>query len=59
VNGTLNIGDLTTTPLRDIVWGKNARWRTLLAEQMRGQYRDVCRTCDYYGSVFSPAKERR
>jgi hypothetical protein len=52
VDATLQIGDLNSTPLRDIVSAKNPAYIQLIDEQQRGEFRPVCRSCDYYKSIY-------
>jgi hypothetical protein len=52
VNATLQIGDLTTTPLRDIISGKNPAFRQIIDEQQRGEFRPICQSCDFYKSIY-------
>ena len=52
VNATLQIGDLKTTPLRDIISGKNPAFRQIIDEQQRGEFRPICQSCDFYKSIY-------
>jgi sulfatase maturation enzyme AslB (radical SAM superfamily) len=52
VEATLQIGDIKTTPLRDIISGGNPAYRQLIEEQQRGEFRPVCRSCDFYKSIY-------
>jgi hypothetical protein len=52
VDATLKLGDLTATPLRDIISTKNPAYQTLIDEQQRGDFRPVCKSCDFYASIY-------
>jgi len=51
-DATLRLGDLTTTPLRDILSTTNPAYVTLIEEQQRGDFRSVCKSCDFYASIY-------
>lgn len=51
-DATLKLGDLTTTPLRDIISTQNPAYKTLIEEQQRGDFRPVCKSCDFYASIY-------
>jgi hypothetical protein len=59
VDATLKIGDLRETALRDIISTGNAAYMALIDEQMRGQFRPVCRSCDFYKSIFHQRSQHR
>jgi MoaA/NifB/PqqE/SkfB family radical SAM enzyme len=52
VNTVLKIGDVNERPLREIISTQNADYMNLIDEQMRGEFRPVCRSCDFYKSIF-------
>jgi hypothetical protein len=52
VDTTLRIGDLNETPLREILSSRNESYMRLIAEQQRGEFRPICRSCDYYKSIY-------
>jgi sulfatase maturation enzyme AslB (radical SAM superfamily) len=52
VDTTLRIGDLNETPLRQILSSRNASYMSLIEEQERGEFRPICRSCDYYKSIY-------
>ena len=51
-DATLRLGDLHTSPLCDIVSARNPAYMSLIAEQQDGQFRPVCRSCDFYASIY-------
>jgi len=51
-DATLQLGDLKTTPLRDIVSVSNSAYMQLIDEQQRGDFRPVCESCDFYASIY-------
>lgn len=52
VDATLRLGDIKTTPLREIISTANAAYMDLIDEQQRGEFRPVCRDCDFYSSIY-------
>jgi hypothetical protein len=52
VDATLRIGDLNDKPLREILSADNPLYREVVAEQQRGEYRPICRSCDFYKSIY-------
>lgn len=51
-DATLRLGDLHEKPLRDIASSRNPAYMTLIEEQQKGMFRPVCRSCDYYASIY-------
>ncbi len=51
-DATLRLGDLHETPLRDIVSARNPIYMALIEEQQNGEFRPVCRSCDFYTSIY-------
>ncbi|NVN88266.1 MAG: radical SAM/SPASM domain-containing protein [Rhodopseudomonas sp.] len=56
---TLRIGDLHQQPLREILSAQNQAYMTLIDEQQRGEFRPVCRSCDFYKSIYKPVTGRK
>jgi hypothetical protein len=52
VDATLRIGVLGELPLGVFVWGVNPAYMQLIDEQQRGEFRPICRTCDFYKSIY-------
>jgi len=52
VDATLRLGDLNTTPLAEIISTQNPTYMTLIDEQQRGEFRPVCKSCDFYASIY-------
>jgi len=52
VDATLRIGDITSTPLREIISTANPAYVQLIEEQQRGEFRPVCQACDFYKSIY-------
>lgn len=52
VEATLKIGDLRKTPLADILSTKNKVYMQLISEQQNGDFRPICRSCDFYKSIY-------
>lgn len=52
VDATLRIGDLNEQPLREILSTRNETYMNLIAEQQRGEFRPICRSCDFYRSIY-------
>jgi sulfatase maturation enzyme AslB (radical SAM superfamily) len=60
VDSTLRIGDLNDAPLRQILSLANPEYLRLIEEQQEGEFRPVCRSCDYYRSIYHlPSNFRR
>lgn len=51
-DATLRLGDLHEKPLKDLVSSRNPAYMTLIEEQQNGMFRPVCRSCDYYASIY-------
>jgi hypothetical protein len=56
---TLQIGDLRQQPLGEILSTRNDAYMQLIEAQQRGEFRPVCRSCDFYKSIYKPAVGRR
>lgn len=52
VDTTLRIGDVRTTPLADIISPDNPEYMSIIEEQQRGEFRPICRSCDFYKSIY-------
>ena len=52
VDATLRIGDLKERPLREILSSSNQAYMTLIDEQQRDEFRPVCKSCDFYKSIY-------
>jgi sulfatase maturation enzyme AslB (radical SAM superfamily) len=52
VDATLRIGDLNKAPLREIISRHNAVYMQLIDEQQEGRFRPICKTCDFYQSIY-------
>jgi MoaA/NifB/PqqE/SkfB family radical SAM enzyme len=52
VDATLRIGDINETPLRNIISTRNPAYMQLIDEQQRGEFRPVCKSCDFYKSIY-------
>ena len=52
VDATLQIGNVNETPLADIVSPDNPRYMAIIEEQQRGEFRPICRSCDFYKSIY-------
>ncbi|MBM3358592.1 MAG: radical SAM protein [Betaproteobacteria bacterium] len=51
-DATLRLGDLHEKPLGEIVSSRNPAYMALIEEQQNGEFRPVCRSCDYYASIY-------
>jgi len=52
VDATLRIGDINMTPLREIISTRNPVYMTLIEEQEGGEFRPICKSCDFYKSIY-------
>jgi MoaA/NifB/PqqE/SkfB family radical SAM enzyme len=59
VNASLQIGDLNTQPLSEILSTKNQQYMDLIAEQQRGEFREVCQGCAFYRSIYHQRSQDR
>lgn len=50
--GELLIGDITMTPLEDILSLSNDLYRKIIEEQMRGRFSKTCRSCASFRSIY-------
>lgn len=55
-DATLQLGDLKTAPLRDIISVNNPAYIALIEEQQRGDFRPVCKSCDFYASIYHKSR---
>jgi hypothetical protein len=51
-DATLRLGDLHQKPLKDIVSARNPAYMALIEEQQSAMFRPVCRSCDFYTSIY-------
>jgi MoaA/NifB/PqqE/SkfB family radical SAM enzyme len=59
VDASLRIGDLNEVPLHKILSPDNPAYMALIEEQQRGEFRPVCKSCDYYKSIYHMRMSRR
>jgi transposase len=59
VDATLQIGNVKTTPLADIVSPENPRYMAIIEQQQRGEFAPICRSCDFYKSIYHHRKHYR
>lgn len=59
VDATLRIGDIQHMSLKEIVSARNAEYRKIIQEQQDGNFRPVCKGCDYYRSIYHQPKNYR
>ena len=52
IDGSLVVGNLNQTKLKDILSFENAPYRELIESQMQGQFNKNCRSCSSYRSVY-------
>jgi MoaA/NifB/PqqE/SkfB family radical SAM enzyme len=58
-DATLQLGDLNKGSLRDIVSPENPAYLALIEEQQRGDFRPVCKSCDFYASIYHKSSTYR
>jgi hypothetical protein len=51
-DATLQLGDMNKASLRDIISVTNPAYMALIEEQQRGDFRPVCKSCDFYASIY-------
>jgi sulfatase maturation enzyme AslB (radical SAM superfamily) len=59
VDATLAIGNIESEPLADILSARNAEYRRIIDEQQAGNFRPVCKGCDFYRSIYHQPKSYR
>jgi sulfatase maturation enzyme AslB (radical SAM superfamily) len=59
VDASLKIGDLNEMPLHKILSPENPAYMRLIEEQQRGEFRPVCKSCDYYKSIYHMRSNHR
>jgi MoaA/NifB/PqqE/SkfB family radical SAM enzyme len=59
VDATLRIGNLKEQPLREIFSRHNQAYMTLVQEQQEGYFRSICRSCDFYKSIYRKRSSNR
>jgi len=59
VNASLTIGDLNERPLSEILSSRNPLYMGLIEEQQNGLFRDVCRECGFYKSIYHSRSQDR
>lgn len=59
VDNMLKIGDLAEQPLREILSVTNEAYLQLIREQQAGEFRSVCKSCDYYKSIYRTTRVHR
>lgn len=52
VDATLQIGNVNTAKLADIVSPTNPRYMAIIEQQQRGEFGAICRSCDFYKSIY-------
>ena len=52
VDATLRLGDINETPLHDIISSRNPIYMNLIDAQQRRDFPPVCRSCDFYSSIY-------
>lgn len=58
-DATLQLGDLHRASLKDIVSARNPEYMKLIDEQQAGNFRPVCRSCDFYSSIYHKGSSYR
>jgi hypothetical protein len=52
VNATLAIGNVNEEPLEKIVSPDNPRYMAIIEAQQRGDFAAICKSCDFYKSIY-------
>jgi hypothetical protein len=55
----LRIGDLNKTPLREIISSRNSAYMQLIDEQQERRFRPICKSCDFYQSIYHNRRSYR
>lgn len=59
VDSNLRIGDLRKIPLKEIISIKNTAYMKIIEAQQQGNFLPVCKSCDYYRSIYHQPKNYR
>lgn len=59
VNHQLEIGDVRDSPLSDIIHPSNKKYKTIIDEQESGYFRSICKSCDFYKSIYHKPQSYR
>jgi hypothetical protein len=59
VDASLKIGNLNERPLREILSMENPLYVEIIDEQQRGLFRQVCRDCGFYKSIYHNRSQYR
>ncbi|MBC8269336.1 MAG: SPASM domain-containing protein [Rhodospirillaceae bacterium] len=54
--GSLMLGDISNSPLADILSSKNEKWMKIISDHESGHFNEVCSSCGFYRSIYD---ERR
>ncbi len=52
IDRTLQIGDLTSTPLKHVLSARNDRYREIIDQHQRNEYPETCKDCMVYRSIY-------
>ena len=52
VDATLRIGNVNSEKLADIVSADNPRYMAIIEQQQRGEFGAICKSCDFYKSIY-------
>ncbi len=58
-NRVLSIGDLNEKSLNEIISNKNSTYMELIETQQKNQFPDVCKSCDFYRSIYRDDSHNR
>jgi sulfatase maturation enzyme AslB (radical SAM superfamily) len=52
VDATLRIGNVNSQKLADIVSPDNPQYMAIIEQQQRGEFGTICKSCDFYKSIY-------
>jgi MoaA/NifB/PqqE/SkfB family radical SAM enzyme len=52
VDATLQIGNISEAPLAEIISPSNPRYMAIIEGQQRGEFGAICKSCDFYKSIY-------
>jgi MoaA/NifB/PqqE/SkfB family radical SAM enzyme len=52
VDATLQIGNVNEAPLGEILSPSNPRYMAIIEAQQRGEFGAICKSCDFYKSIY-------
>jgi MoaA/NifB/PqqE/SkfB family radical SAM enzyme len=59
VDNQLEIGDINKNSLMEIISPNNPKYKKIIEDQQNGVFKEVCKNCDFYRSIYHQPKSFR